>query len=292
MPLSAQLRSKTRKYRALVQSTVLITGEITAVANDSGTSSVKVDDSDTKNLVWVKLQGQSERIVQAINTKVAPRDKMPVLLRRLVTGEFVIAEGDPIAGTELYGEAAGSLFVPELIGELLATVWPARNLKPGRVKLSASGGLNLDVEAFYYSGGRFGGGAIDLTSSVPASSGKQKWAVIWYDPASAALGVTTSAEYDLIYPLDEPELGAVALPVSYIRLAGVLMKYGDTAFSASTIIIAAQNWIDAPVSTEAYFPITITDSRTIPTNRQLVVSRVMVDSGGSLMVNGILKVIG
>lgn len=289
---SRQLREKTRAFRRLYKSLIPIPGEITARVNDSGVTSVKVDDSDTSNLVWVKLYGQDERIVQAYNTKVTPRDKMPVLLRQQITGEFVIWEGDPVAGTELYGEAAGTMFTPELIGELMATVWPARNLKPGRVRLSELGGMKAYVEAFYYSGGWFGGGTIDLEDYVPATTNTQVWAVIWYDPISEALGATVSDEYGLAYTMSEPDLGAIALPAQYIRLAGVLLTEGDTALSGSSIIKAAQNWIDAPVNTEAFFPIVVTDTRVIPANRQLVISQVTIDTGGEIIVDGILHFTG
>lgn len=284
--LSSTLREKARKFRRQYQASVLIPGELIAVANDSGTTTVKVDDPDTPNMVWVKLYGQDERIVQAYNTKVTPREKMPVLLRHLPTGEFVIAEGDPIAGTDFYGEAAGTVFLPQVIGALTGWTWTARSLEIGRVRLSEVGGMTVYVEPFYFSGGYFAGGTLDLSGNVPTTTDKQAWAVVWYDPASAALGATNGDEYDLVYTMTEVDLGAIALPVQYIRLAGVLLTEGDTALSGNSVIKAAQNWIDAPVTDESFFPMTITDERTIPTNRQLAITTVTIDTGGTLTING------
>lgn len=289
------IRRKAQKLRKKHQSSVLIEAEMIAVANDDGITSVKVTDTDTKNLVWCKLYGSDERIVQAYNTRVQPRNKLPVWLRSLEDQTFEVEGGRARDGTEFLGEAAATIFTPEQIGELIATVWPARNLKPGRARLSDNGGMKLHIEPFYYSGGVFAapsGRDIDLTAYVPATTDKQVWAVVWYDPATDALGATTGTEYDLPYVMNEMDLGAIALPPQYIRLAGVLLTEGDTALSASSIIIAAQNWFDSPVTDESFFPIVVTDARIIPSNRQLVISQVTINTGGSIQIDGILHITG
>lgn len=274
------------------QSSDLIEADLTARLNDDGIASVKVTDTDTVNLVWAKLRGQDERIVEAYNGRVQPLDKLPVWVRQLADGTYEIEGVRSRDGSDFLGEALGTMNLPELIGELLATVWPARNLKPGRVRLSPNGGMKLDIEPFFYSGGYFGGDEIDLTSYVPATSAMQVWAVVYYDPNAAALGVTTSSEYSLIVPMDETNLGTVTLSPQRIPLAGVLLKNGDTALSAASAIIARQNWIDAPVTNDSFFPIVVTDARVIPSNRQLVISRLTIGSGGSVTINGLLQIVG
>lgn len=274
-----------------MQPSSLVEADLTTYANDDGVTSVKVTDVDTKNLVWAKLLGSDERIVQAYNTRVQPRNKAPVWLRQLADGTYEVEGLRSRDGTDFYGEAAGTMNMPELIGELMGTVWPARNLKPGRARLSDAGGMTLYIEAFYHSQGYFIGDTIDLADYVPATTDKQVWAVVWYDPLSEALGVTTGDEYDLPYTMIDTDLGAISIPPQYIPLAGVVLTEGDTALSGSSVIIARQNWIDAPVTAEAFFPIHITDTRIIPENRQQVVDSVFVDAGGILIIDGILRVI-
>lgn len=279
-----------RQVRQRSQSAELIEADLVAVANDDGVTSVKVTDTDTRNLVWAKLRGQASEPVQAYNGRVQPRNQLPVWVRRLADGTYEIEGVRSRDGSDFLGEALGSMNVPELIGELLSFVWPARNLKPGRARLSELGGMNLSIEKFYYSGGAYPGGTVNLTSYVPSVSGTQVWAKVYYDPISNALGVTTSSSYSLAYSLTETELDAVAISPNAVPLVGVLLVYGDTTISAATSIKAIQNWIDAPISTETFFPIHITDTRTIPSNRQIVIDRNFVDTGGILIVDGILKV--
>lgn len=270
----------------------MIEGELIQVANDDGVTSVKVTDPDTVNLVWAKLYGSDERVVQAYNGRVQPRNLLPVWLRQLADGTYEIEGVRSRDGSDFAGEGLGSLNIPQLIGELLDTVWPARNLKPGRVRLSALGGMNVYVEAFYFHTGRFAGGNLDLTAYIPSTSNRQVWACIWYDPTLDVLGVTTGTEYTLAYTMLEDDLGAIAINPQYIPLAGVILTQGDTAVSASTVFIARQPWFSAAVANDSFFPIAVTDARVIPTNRQLVISQVSIGTGGSITVNGILQIVG
>jgi hypothetical protein len=284
--MNSAIDSARRKH----QSSALFEADLVATANDDGVTSVKVTDPDTVNLVWAKLYGSDERIVQAYNTRVQPRDKCPVWLRQLADGTFEVEGGRARDGSDLYQEAAGTVFLQELIGELLATVWGARNLKPGRARLSELGGMNLYIEAFFHSTGYFGGDDIDLTAYIPATASTHAWVKVWYDPVSDVLGATLGTEYGLPYTLTKDDLGAISISPNYIPLAGVILTNGDTALSAASVIEAAQNWIDAPISSEQFFPIEITNEYTIPVNRQIAVRRLAVTGSGVLTVNGVLDV--
>lgn len=290
MATLSDLKRTARKLKQQQAAALLTAADLLAVTNDDGVSSVKVTDADTVNLVWAKLYGSDERIVQAYNTRVQPRDKAPVWLRQLADGTYEVEGLRSRDGSEFYGEGAGSVNIPELIGELLATVWAARNLKPGRARLSEVGGMTLWIEEFFYSGGKFSGGDIDLTDYIPTTSDTKLWAVVYYDPINAVLGVTTGDEHDLSYTMDETELGEIALAPQYIPLTGVILTEGDTALSGSSTIIARQNWIDAPINSEQFWPIEITDTRTIAANRQLAVRRQAVTGDGVLNVYGVLDV--
>ena len=272
------------------QAARLIEADLTAVANDDGVTSVKVTDSDTVNLVWAKLRGQDERIVQAYNGRVQPRNLLPVWIRQLADGTYEIEGVRSRDGSDFLGEALGTMNLPEIIGMLMTVVWPMRNLMAGRVRLSEVGGLTVWVEPFYYSGGRFAGANFDLTPYVPVTTDMQAWAVIWYDPVSDALGATVGTEYNLAYTMTEIDLGAIALSPTYIRLAGVLLTEGDTVIDAATVIVAAQDWFDAPVTQDNFFPIEITNEYTIPANRQQPARRCAVTGDGVLTVNGVLDV--
>lgn len=288
----ASVLAMARAFGRQRQSSELIEADLTARLNDDGVTSVKVTDTDTVNLVWAKLLGSDERIVQAYNGRVQPRDKAPVWVRRLADGTYEIEGIRSRDGSDFYGEALATMNIGELIGELMATVWGARNLKPGRARLSELGGMNLYIEAFFHSAGFFPGDNIDLASYVPATTDMQAWAKVWYDPIGDTLGATVGTEYGLAYTLTEVDLGAVSIPASYIPLAGVLLQEGDTTLSGNSIIVAAQNWIDAPVTSEMFFPVIVTDARVIPTNRQLVISQTTIDTGGSIEIDGILRIIG
>lgn len=290
-----RIHQKARSLRKQMQPNFLIEADMIEVANDDGVTSVRVTDPDTHNLIWVKLYGQDERVVQAYNGRTQVRANLPVWVRQLADGTYEVEGMRSRDGTEYLGEGLGTMNTPEQVGELLGTVWPARNLKPGRARLSQNGGMKLTIESFYYSGGVFSppsGRDIDLTSYIPATTDKQVWAVVWYDPVTDALGATTGTEYDLPYTMTEIDLGAIAIPVQYIRLAGVILTEGDTALSSASVIVAAQNWLDPPVTDENFFPITVTDARTIPSNRQLVISQVTIDTGGSIDIDGILEILG
>lgn len=281
-----------RKVQQSFQAARRIEADLTAVANDDGVTAVKVTDSDTSNLVWAKLLGQDERIVQAYNGRVQPRDKLPVWVIQLPDGTFEIEGVRSRDGSDFLGEALGSMNIPELIGALLAVVWPMRNLIAGRARLSEVGLLTLWIEPFYTNAAYFPGANFDLTAYVPVTTDMQAWVVIWYDPASGTLGATAGTEYNLAYTMTEIELGAVVIDTSYIPLAGVLLTEGDTLITAATVIIARQPWFNSAVTDESFFPIVVTDARVIPANRQLVISQVTVDTGGSITVDGILHIIG
>jgi hypothetical protein len=284
------LKRKARQARRKMQAAHLIEADLTEWLNDDGVTSVKVTDSDANNLVWAYVQGQGNEPVQVYNISVQPRNHAPVWVRQLADGTFEVERLRSRDGSEFYGEAAASMNIGELIGELMATVWSARNLKPGRARLSELGGMYVYIEEFFYSGGKFAGDNLDLTDYVPTTTDKQVWAVIYYDPVSAALGVTTGTEYDLVYTMNEIDLGAIALAPQYIPLAGVILTEGDTALSGSSTIVARQPWIDAPINSEQFFPIEITDTRTIPANRQIAVRRLAVTGSGVLNVYGVLDI--
>lgn len=288
--MTSRMNAAVDGARRTHQTSVLFEGDLIAVENDDGVTSVKVTDTDTVNLVWVKVYGSDERIVQAYNGRVQPRNKLPVWLRRLADGTYEIEGVRSRDGSDFLGEALGTMNIPELIGELLATVWPARNLKPGRARLSEAGGMTIAIEPFYYADGYFEGGDIDLTDYVPTTADTQVWAKIYFDPISDALGVTVSDSYTLAYTMLEEDLGDVLISPNAVPLTGVVLKYGDTTLSAASVIIAAQNWIGAPITNDAYFPIEITDTRSIPANRQIAVRRLAVTGSGALTVNGVLDV--
>lgn len=280
-----------RRVKQHTQASRLVEADLIAVANDDGVTSVKVTDSDTKNLVWAKLYGSDERIVQAYNTRVQPRDKAPVWLRQLSDGTYEIEGGRSRDGTELYGEAAGTVFLQELIGELMATVWAARNLKPGRARLSENGGLYIHIEPFFHNGEWIAPDDFDLTANIPATSDTHAWVALTYDPNGAALSAVTGTEHALAYTLNEDDNDGISLSPDHIPLAKIELFDSTTALDGSTRIVAWQNWITAPVSVEQYWPIEITDTRTLPANTQIMVRRQAVTGDGVLNVLGVLDVV-
>ncbi len=150
------------------------------------------------NYIYVRLNGETQNVQEAINLKVQWRPDMPVRVRRNGAGTWEIVDVYPQETSAALGSAAPAMNRPAADGDGVQETVGARSYKPGRVKLSGTDNLTVRVEPFdyWYAGARaaFPGGTLDLASNRPVSSGQFAWVQIYVDPATNALSDQTGPE--------------------------------------------------------------------------------------------------
>lgn len=288
------LRLKARQLRRHLRARDELPAKMIEVENEDSTTSVRV--SGLRNMVWILLYDEDARVTQAYNVRTQVRANAPVWVRRMPDNTLVITGIRELDGTELYADAAPSINVPPLIGELMPeTVWPSRNLLPGRIRWTTAGGLLIYIEPFHYDGGYFPGGTLDLTAYVPSVANKKAWVKVWVNPNAANVnampGATAGSNVDLsVNPMSEADLAAITISPSYIPVAGIVLTNGDTAITSTTLIADARQWINAPQAASQFMPYILATALTIPAAGQIAVRRMQVAAGGTLTVLGILDI--
>lgn len=192
--------------------------------NDDGTVTVRVP--NTSNQVYVRLNDSASQTVIAFNISITPYPNAQVWVERTPEGEYAVLRVRERAGTEQYGEAATTVNLPEVVGDVLRMVLPGRNFKPGRVREDSSGTLTAYVEPFIYGGKQLGGKAIDLSSAVGSiTTNNRAWIVISANTTNN-LTATTGDDLSSILPPSVDDALAVDVPDGDIRLWAYNMASG------------------------------------------------------------------
>lgn len=140
----------------------------------------------------------------------------------------------------------------------------------------------------------FAGGQYDFTSDVPATSGKKALACL-HLTASNTLDAVVGSDKDEILPFAPADISeAVGLmPSTAIPIALWVLTNGMTTITDKQLYLDLRQWMNmpTPASTIETFPITITETITIPAGEQKVIGRTTVGVGGKLIANGRIRVV-
>lgn len=216
----------------------------TGLDNEDGTFTLLVEDQPNK--VWVRLHGDKAQTVPAYNLEKGLKSRLPVYVSQNRNGEYEIRHLDAGPATEALGVAASQYSNGQTYGEIDLTVWPGRNLQPGRARVSALGGLTIWIEAFHYPHNGipqyWPGGYLDLTSHVPGTSNKIRWVKVGIDPATNTAVAESGTDYPLLYPLSNTELAAILFE-GYIPCYGLQLKSGQTSIDDFRTMADCRYWI-------------------------------------------------
>jgi hypothetical protein len=156
-----------------------------------------------------------------------------------VDGDNRIMAIDYAESVQSHGSKVVLAQQPPLDGNLNTVIVAGRNILPGRARPYAdSGSMLVYVEPFAHHEGRYAGGAIDLTSDIPATAGTCAWVAVALDPATGTLySYAGTDSYDAPANLDEADAHAISIPDGYIPLAAAVLEEGMTEVTAATRIV-------------------------------------------------------
>lgn len=184
------------------------------------------------NFVYVRLNGETQNVQEAINLKVQVRPDMPVRIRRNEAGVWEIIDVYPQETSAALGNAAPAMNRPPADGDGVQETVGARNYKPGRVKLSGTDNLTIQVEPFdyWFHGSRraFTGGTLDLASNRPSTSGAYAWVQVYVDPVTNTLAAETGSEYALRTFLTPAERAMIDIRDG-VPVDAVILRNGQTS---------------------------------------------------------------
>lgn len=259
--------------------------------NDDGSLTIKVPGQT--NLIYVRLFGQTERTVEAINVKVAPRGDNVVRVRKRPDAVYEVVDVEPVIATEFYGEAAGTMNLPQLVGDALDIVVPGRNLKPGRVRLSDGLSMQVYIEPFHTSGFYWAGGTIDLTSLIPGTANTHAWIIVGVDLIDQEPAAYSGTAISILRDLLEEDLPAIDLPERFIPTGAYQLANGMTAITGDTPVVDMRYWLQSAGADTGTFgnPNPIIDYRNTGSNRQVLYYAELVVDGGTLIVGSNSEVV-
>jgi hypothetical protein len=258
-----------------------------------GYSMVRLDNDVPQSLTADARSFVSVRNLNAANYKAG----VFVYIERDVDGEWHVPHQDEAANLDSHGEAAATLGLPALHGELLKLVLESRNFKPNRVRPDASGGLNIYIEEGIYSYADTYFAWDDPTpydlSTISVSSGKQKPVIIGLNPATNSIITAEGSEKTLAEPISKADFITVMNTVpGKIWLAGYARIHGVTAFRTEFDLVDIRAWLSpgqGVSSGSGGMPIELNYELTIPANYQHVVDYMVTADGGSLINYGIVR---
>lgn len=202
----------------------------TGKLNSDGTYTLQV--SGRTNYMYVRLNGETANVQEALNLKVQWRPDMSVRVRRNEAGAWEVIDVYPQETSSALGNAAAAMNRPAADGDGVQETVAGRNFKPGRVKLSGTDNLTVRVEPFdyWYRGARvaYAGGTLDLASNRPSTGGYYAWVQIYVDPATNALAAATGTEYALKTFLTSAERTAIDIGDG-VPVDAVILQEGQTS---------------------------------------------------------------
>jgi hypothetical protein len=177
---------------------------------------------------WVRSEEDSREETQVWG--YASRINLPVYVGPNISGELEIKAVDQHAAAFVAGAGAEASILPPITPDNNSSILiGGRQFKPGRMRLSALGGLYVYVEPFHYPGGFWPGGDFALTP--PGTASQQAWCGVAMNPADDTLYQFTGADYALPYLLTEVELGELAVNEGYIPVGAIVLQNGQTVIT-------------------------------------------------------------
>jgi hypothetical protein len=184
---------------------------------------------------WVRSHETSYEETQVWGS--VTRVNVPVYVGPNLKGELEIKDVNRELAAYSIGAGAAATILPPVTPEnnpnLLIS---GRQFKPGRMRLSELGGLNVYVEPFFYDGGFWGGGNLPLTP--PATANQQAWCAVALNPATNTLTQFTGAGWPVTVAPPEADLGNLSISAGLIPVGAVVLKNGQTTLTG------AEAWSD------------------------------------------------
>jgi len=216
----------------------------------SGTRRV-IDVPGIPNKVYVTLEDNSRTtVVQAIHVSSARTWNMPVILKRLPSGEYYIDSPDIGAALAVMQNLAPGMFVPphsHRFGLGLPDYVEGLRFEPLALKRGRDQSLSIRVEPGNYElYGRqvyFPGDEIDLTLYQPSST-EHCWVKIGIDIADNQLTAVAGDPVDLATRLLDEDLANLDLGV-YPPLGGYDLSGAETSIGSILKFRDCRNWLTA-----------------------------------------------
>ncbi len=271
--------------------------------DEAGTSYVTPKDIEHDNKIFVFIDGDTSKAVSVWNLppcQVDYIDDLAVYVGEDAGGKLSIVEADKELMNAEFGEAARTVLLGQLAGDLIKLILPSRNFKPLRVRPHETGGLNIVIEPHRYEYGVTSyvwddPSAYDL-SAVTVTSGYRKPVIIGIDPSTQAITTATGAERSLAMPaftLTEYNTVVSANP-GKLWLAGYARTDGVTSFQTLQDLVDLRAWLTPGggiANGNSFMPIDLDFPLTIADNQQVPIRRLNIVAGGVLTVSGVLDII-
>lgn len=241
-----------------------VEGDYAELGRHESTGSYTVPVSGGVNEVYARLNGDDDQLVTAIDMITSRKPRLPVLLRKNISGRYVVVGVEPIRGTIFLNEAAPSNNLPPILGNTMNAIWENYQFKPGRVRALNGSDLQVYMEELPYVGSLLGNVNGDATTEVGTiTSGKKAWVGVSVDPVTNTLAFTKGTEYGLPVPLTRAGAFAIVDPVGNIPLWAYAIRAGATYIpvqpqSPDTLyFVDRRPWLIAPDPTAT---VTTTDA--------------------------------
>lgn len=214
-------------------------------------STREIDVRGMPNLVYVTLEDNSRSsVVKAIHVAGARTWNMPVILKRLPSGEYYIDSPDIAAALAVMQSIAPGMFVPphsHRFGLGLPDYVEGLRFEPLALKRGRDQTLSIRVEPGNYElYGRqvyFPGDEIDLTPYQPSSS-EHCWVKIGIDIANNQLTAVAGDPVELATRLLDEDLATLDLGV-YPPLGGYDLSGAETSIGSILKFRDCRNWLTA-----------------------------------------------
>lgn len=194
-----------------------------------GTDTVQLTDTTIgANRMYCRLAPDTRESI-VVNGAVT-RTNVYVWIIRLPDGQWYLDREDVSKGEASLGGLLGEAMIPPA----LKVPQPGEKFRPGLVRASESGGLNLYLEPHaYYANGiytRFGGGNYDLTPDVPASASTWCWVLVGVDETTNTIDTVTGTAISTELQLLTADAFTISIASTFHPRCAVKLRNGQTTF--------------------------------------------------------------
>ncbi len=215
--------------------------------------------SGKTNRVHIRLRGVDQFApLEAFNDGAPEIWNMPILVGRTADDEFKVLGLDDSRTRESNSGAPVTSVAPHghAIGLGMEDPVEALRFLPGLVRINTGSDMTVSVNPFHYllNGLRtyFPGAVIDLTANIPVTASHWAWVKVGVDKATNTLVAVTGTSQDVLSPLTEAQIAAIAFDDD-IQLGAVKVKNGDSVVNDPTSFTDCREWMGGDVSSTQYF---------------------------------------
>lgn len=213
-----------RLKKHLTQTIDGIPGELGKLEN-SGSYTVPTGEV---NRVHVRLNGDPNNTVTAVNLVTQWKARLPVLVRLTPSGFYKVIGTDPLKIEQFMGADSPSASMPPVRGAATDAIWESYQFNPGRVHALNGSDLQVRMEPLSYFGKDLTATGNMATAVGTITTGKKAWVGVAIDPDTEVLSFTKGTEYSLPIPLTRAQALEVTTPTGEIPLWAYATQAGDT----------------------------------------------------------------